>query len=154
MFGVLDRLDGTGISQEDIRRARALSSQVAVVVEVARNMHLSEQHRRRAEALIELAREMDAIVDLGYVIIGSPDEVAEQLREVAVNLNVGNLMLLLQFGNMSKQLTKYNSRLFADQVIPKLKPLFAEWEHRWWPQPMDTAQRAAVPAYTPRLAAE
>ncbi len=88
-----------------------------------------------------LAREIDAIVDQGYVIIGSPDEVAEQLREVAVNLNVGNLMLLLQFGNMSKELTKYNSRLFAEQVMPKLRPLFAEWEHRWWPQPM--AQSAA-----------
>ena len=37
MFGVLDRLDGTGISQEDIRRARALSNQAAVVLEVARN---------------------------------------------------------------------------------------------------------------------
>ena len=73
----------------------------------------------------KLAREMDAIVDIGYVIIGSPDEVVEQLREVAVNLNVGNLMLLLQFGNMSKELTKYNSRLFAEQVMPKLKPLFA-----------------------------
>src|SRR5260370_31463590 len=32
MFGVLDRLDGTAISQEDIRRARALSNQVAVLV--------------------------------------------------------------------------------------------------------------------------
>ena len=32
-----------------------------------------------------LAREMDAIVDKGYVIIGSPDEVAEQLKEVAHN---------------------------------------------------------------------
>jgi PAS domain S-box-containing protein len=64
MFGVLDRLDGTGISQEDIRRARALSSQVSVVVEVARNLHLSEQHRRRAEALIELAREMDGALRL------------------------------------------------------------------------------------------
>ena len=100
-----------------------------------------------------LAREMDAIVDQGYVIIGSPDEVVEQLREVAVNLNVGNLMLLLQFGNMSKELTKYNSRLFADKVMPKLKPTFAEWEHRWWPQPMDTALRAAVPAYTPHAQA-
>ena len=89
-----------------------------------------------------LAREMDAIVDNGYVIIGSPDEVVEQLREVAVNLNVGNLMLLLQFGNMSKELTKYNTRLFAEQVMPKLQPLFAEWEHRWWPQPMASAQRA------------
>ena len=83
----------------------------------------------------KLAREMDAIVENGYVIIGSPDEVVEQMREVANNLNVGNLMLLLQFGNMSKELTKYNSRLFADAVMPKLKPLFAEWEHRWWPQP-------------------
>jgi hypothetical protein len=52
---------------------------------------------------------------------------------------------------MSKELTKYNSRLFADQVMPKLRPLFAEWEHRWWPQPMAAAQRAAVPAYTPRM---
>ena len=64
MFGVLDRLDGTGISQEDIRRARVLSNQVAIVVEVAHNLHLSEQHRRRAEALIELAREMDGALRL------------------------------------------------------------------------------------------
>src|SRR6266567_629961 len=64
MFGVLDRLDGTGISQEDIRRARALSNQAAVVLEVARNLHLSEQHRHRAEALIELAREMDGALRL------------------------------------------------------------------------------------------
>ncbi len=57
------------------------------------------------ERFASVAREMDAIVDKGYVIIGSPDEVAEQLREVATNLNVGHLMLLLQFGNMSKDLT-------------------------------------------------
>ena len=64
MFGVLDRLDGTGISQEDIRRAKALSNQAAVVLEVARNLHLSEQHRRRAEALIELARDLDGALRL------------------------------------------------------------------------------------------
>ena len=59
MFGVLDRLDGAGISQEDIRRARALSNQAAVALEVARNLQLSESHRRRAEGLIALAREID-----------------------------------------------------------------------------------------------
>jgi hypothetical protein len=101
-----------------------------------------------------VAREMDAIVDKGYVIIGTPDEVAEQLREVAVNLNVGHLMLLLQFGNMSKQLAKYNTKLFADQVMPKMKDLFSEWNDRWWPQPMEVAQRAEVPAFMPSLAAE
>ena len=85
---------------------------------------------------------MDEIIERGYVIVGSPDEVAEQLREVAVNLNVGHLMLLLQFGNMSKELTRYNTRLFAERVMPQMKGMFAEWEDRWWPQPMAATARA------------
>src|SRR5205807_1433638 len=64
MFGVLDRLDGTGISPEDIRRARALSNQVAVVLGVAHNLHSSELHRRRAEAMMELAHEIDGVLRL------------------------------------------------------------------------------------------
>ena len=64
MFGVLDRLDATGISQEDIRRARALAAQVSVVLEVAHNLHESERHRRRAEALTKLAREIDGLLHL------------------------------------------------------------------------------------------
>jgi two-component system NtrC family sensor kinase len=62
--GVLDRLDGTGISQQDIRRAQALAAQVSVVLEVAHNLHQSEQHRRRAEVLTQLAREIDNLLHL------------------------------------------------------------------------------------------
>ena len=102
-----------------------------------------------------LAREMDAIVEKGYVIIGSPDEVAEQLREVAVNLNVGHLMMLLQFGNMGKDLAQYNTRLFAEKVMPQLTDLFAEWEDRWWPQPMNRVERASLTPFQPAaIAAE
>jgi len=64
MFGVLDRLNNTGISQQDIRRARALAAQVSVVLEVAHNLHQSEQHRRRSEALTQLAREIDGLLRL------------------------------------------------------------------------------------------
>jgi PAS domain S-box-containing protein len=64
MFGVLDRLDGTGVSQQDIRRARALAAQVAVVLEVAHNLHLAEQHRRRSQALTKLARAIDGLLRL------------------------------------------------------------------------------------------
>jgi alkanesulfonate monooxygenase SsuD/methylene tetrahydromethanopterin reductase-like flavin-dependent oxidoreductase (luciferase family) len=96
---------------------------------------------------------MQQIVDDGYVIIGSPKDVEEQLREVAVNMNVGNLMLLCQYGNMSKDLTKYNTRMFAEKVMPKLQPLFAEWEHRWWPKPMDKRARAELPAFQPGVMA-
>lgn len=49
MFGVLDKPDGAGISQEDIRRARALSNQAAIALEVARNLDSSEQQRQRVE---------------------------------------------------------------------------------------------------------
>jgi alkanesulfonate monooxygenase SsuD/methylene tetrahydromethanopterin reductase-like flavin-dependent oxidoreductase (luciferase family) len=102
-----------------------------------------------------LAREMDAIVEKGYVIIGSPDEVAAQLKEVAVNLNVGHLMTLLQFGNMGKELAQYNTKLFADKVMPQLTDLFSEWEDRWWPQPMKREARALLTPFQPAaLAAE
>jgi alkanesulfonate monooxygenase SsuD/methylene tetrahydromethanopterin reductase-like flavin-dependent oxidoreductase (luciferase family) len=95
----------------------------------------------------QLAREMDAIVDKGYVIIGSPDEVADRLRQVAKDLNVGHLMLLLQFGNMGKDLAAYNTRLFAEKVMPQLRDQFSEWEDRWWPRPMEAAERASLASY-------
>jgi hypothetical protein len=66
------------------------------------------------------------------------------LREVAKNLNVAHLMLLLQFGNMKKDLAKYNTQLFAARVMPQLHDVFADWEDRWWPQPMDRSMRAPL----------
>ena len=87
---------------------------------------------------------MEDIVERGYVIVGSPDEVVEQLTEVATELNVGHLMLLLQFGSMGKELAAHNTKLFAERVMPRLKGLFSEWEDRWWPQPMARTERAVV----------
>ena len=80
--------------------------------------------------------------------VGSP-----QIRHVGTSLNVGHLMLLLQYGNMSKDTTKYNTRLFAEKVMPKVKDLFGDWEDKWWPKPMAKGQRAAVPAFRPQLTA-
>ena len=50
-------------------------------------------------------------------------------------------MLLLQFGNMSHELAKYNTQLYAEQVLPQISGLFSEWENRWWPEPMAGADR-------------
>jgi len=108
-----------------------------------------------AAAARSLARptEMKELVDAGYIVIGSPSQVTEQIVDLAENLNVGNLMLLMQFGNMNKDLTRYNTKIFAEKVMPTLKKFYAEWEHRWWPQPMDEKQRAEIPAYTPAMRA-
>jgi alkanesulfonate monooxygenase SsuD/methylene tetrahydromethanopterin reductase-like flavin-dependent oxidoreductase (luciferase family) len=105
-----------------------------------------------ATKMQSLARDMKNIVANGYVIIGSPDEVADQLHELATTLNVGQLMLLMQFGNLSSEHTKYNTRLFAEKVMPKLKGLFSEWQNRWWPRPLARPQRATLPAFRPEAA--
>ena len=95
-----------------------------------------DERKHGAAVAAAQATTMEEIVDRGYIIVGSPDEVAEQLRECATSLNVGNLMLLLQFGNMSKDVTNYNTQMFATQVAPQLRDLFEDqWEHRWWPEP-------------------
>ena len=60
VLGLLDRPEGAGISQENVRLARALAAQVTLTLEATRNLHLSEQHRHRAEALKELALQLNS----------------------------------------------------------------------------------------------
>jgi hypothetical protein len=46
-------------------------------------------------------------------------------------------MLLLQFGNMTKELTRFNTDLFARQVMPEIHGLFDDkWEDHWSPRPI------------------
>ncbi len=91
----------------------------------------------------DTARSFEDIAERGYVVVGSPDEVAERLRDVARTLNVGHLMLLLQFGNIGRHLTLQNTELFAKRVLPQLADLFDdEWEDHWWPRPLPAEARA------------
>jgi alkanesulfonate monooxygenase SsuD/methylene tetrahydromethanopterin reductase-like flavin-dependent oxidoreductase (luciferase family) len=85
----------------------------------------------------------DRMLENGYVIVGSPTTVAEKLHVVATSLNVGHLMLLLQFGNMTKDLARLNTGLFARHVLPEIHGIFDDqWEDRWWPAPLAGDRRA------------
>jgi alkanesulfonate monooxygenase SsuD/methylene tetrahydromethanopterin reductase-like flavin-dependent oxidoreductase (luciferase family) len=75
----------------------------------------------------------DEMVDNGYVVIGSPDTVREQLEAAAKDLNVGNIAALCQFGNMRDELVRYNTKLFGEQVAPALRGMFSDWDHPYWP---------------------
>jgi alkanesulfonate monooxygenase SsuD/methylene tetrahydromethanopterin reductase-like flavin-dependent oxidoreductase (luciferase family) len=87
-------------------------------------------------------------VDDGTLISGSVEQVTEKMRELIKKLRIGHLMMLQQFGNLSKEGTMMNTRLFAEKVMPELKDLWDdEWEDRWWIQPLaeeKTAQPAEV----------
>ncbi len=63
-FAVLGRIQPGPINDEDVRKARALAAQVALALELTRNLHEAEQHRRRAEALVALAVDLTTVLDL------------------------------------------------------------------------------------------
>ncbi len=64
MFGLLDKVPPGRIPEEDVRRAQALAAQAAIAFELTANLHRSEQHRRRAEALVALALELNTVLHL------------------------------------------------------------------------------------------
>ncbi len=85
------------------------------------------------------------MVEMGFIIAGSPATVRERLREAIKDLHVGSIMLLLHFGSMPHELTRKNSQLFAQEVMPYLRDLWSEWENPWWPKPLaKTAQSTEV----------
>ncbi len=85
------------------------------------------------------------IVDKAYLVCGSPDTVVERLEDLAKRLNVGHLMLLLQFGNMGRELTMENTHRFATEVMPKLKDIFSEHDDKWWPRSGLSPEQMAKP---------
>jgi len=86
LFGLLDTLDGRSIAEEDVRRAKALSAQAAVVLESAQNLQRSEQHRKRAEDLMALALELSASIGLAEFARGFTQRAASMLRARAAAL--------------------------------------------------------------------
>jgi alkanesulfonate monooxygenase SsuD/methylene tetrahydromethanopterin reductase-like flavin-dependent oxidoreductase (luciferase family) len=91
------------------------------------------------------------MVDDGYVIAGSPATVRERLAAVVTELRVGHLMLLCQFGNLSKAQTLKNATLYAHEVMPHLRGLWSEWTDNWYPS--GAARSASVAAAPARRAA-
>lgn len=76
----------------------------------------------------------DQMIERGYIIAGHPDTVTERLDELTTQLNVGQLMLLLHFGNLSRDATMNNIARFASDVAPRLRSKFSEYEDRWTPR--------------------
>ena len=71
----------------------------------------------------------------GFVIVGSPKTVREQLMDAAKRLRIGHLLSLLHFGSMPTELCKRNIDLFAREVLPHIADLWDDrYEDRWWPE--------------------
>jgi alkanesulfonate monooxygenase SsuD/methylene tetrahydromethanopterin reductase-like flavin-dependent oxidoreductase (luciferase family) len=85
--------------------------------------------------------------DRGFVVVGSPKTVREQLLDGVKRLRIGHLLALLHFGSMGTDLTKKNIDLFAREVLPHLEGLWDDkYEDRWWPERLKTKRTAAAAA--------
>jgi len=55
-------------------------------------------------------------------------------------------MTFCHFGNMHKDLVRYNTEMYATKVMPEVSGIFEdEYEDLWWPQPLDQRARRDVP---------
>jgi alkanesulfonate monooxygenase SsuD/methylene tetrahydromethanopterin reductase-like flavin-dependent oxidoreductase (luciferase family) len=78
----------------------------------------------------------------GYIIAGTPDRVAQRLRELATELRVGQLIASLHMGNLPEETAAENTHLFGTKVIPQLRDLWAEEPDHW--TPVISQQRVAA----------
>lgn len=84
----------------------------------------------------------EQMVERGYVVIGNPTQVAEKMHHIMTELNCGHMMVLCHYGNMSAELARYNTEMFAQRVLPEIHGLFDDkWEDHWWP----SGAKPAVP---------
>jgi alkanesulfonate monooxygenase SsuD/methylene tetrahydromethanopterin reductase-like flavin-dependent oxidoreductase (luciferase family) len=63
------------------------------------------------------------LVENGYVLIGSHETVRQKLDAYQKEFGFGNLLPMLQFGTLDHMKAMENIKLFADKVIPRLKPV-------------------------------
>ena len=80
-------------------------------------------------------------IENGYIIGGSPATVRDALKDAIEKLHVGHMLLLLNIGDMTREKTMYNTRLFAEEVMPHLQGMWGEWEDKWYPKALAEKDR-------------
>ena len=66
--------------------------------------------------------EPDELVERGYVLLGSPESVRQQIQRHQAELGFGIFSGIFQFGSLGHEEFERSVRLFAGQVLPALRP--------------------------------
>jgi len=75
-------------------------------------------------------------IDSGSLAAGSPETVTEQLEHLVTSLRAGHLVGVFHVGDMPHDATLRSTRLFAEQVIPRLRHLWDDYDDHWSPTPI------------------
>jgi alkanesulfonate monooxygenase SsuD/methylene tetrahydromethanopterin reductase-like flavin-dependent oxidoreductase (luciferase family) len=82
----------------------------------------------------------------GYIIAGTPDRVAQRVRDLVTELRVGQLITSLHMGDLAEETAAENTHLFGTRVIPQLRDIWADQEDHWTPQVSQQRVAAAAPS--------
>lgn len=82
-------------------------------------------------------------VDEGFLVSGDPKQVTEQMEHLITSLKVGHVFCLMHIGDMPRDKCEKSTRLFAEQVMPKLRHLWDGYEDHWSPRPLDAGLMAS-----------
>ncbi len=74
----------------------------------------------RSKPLSELR--YDDLVDMGWLVAGSPETVAARLKELIDELGAGRVVLAMNNGSKPRWLAMKSLTMFAEEVIPRLRP--------------------------------
>ena len=72
---------------------------------------------------------MEALMENGVVIVGSPETVRRKIIECHEVLGFGTFVALMHFATLSAENTEKSMRLFAEEVLPAIQPL-SDLEYR------------------------
>lgn len=75
---------------------------------------------------LEKVETWEEILAGGYAIVGSPETVCEKLIKYGNDVGFGNLLSIMQFGDMPHEKAMRNMNLFATEVMPKLRQAFPQ----------------------------
>ena len=110
VLGVLDRCDGQNVSPEEVRRARSLAAEVAVVLQTAQALHEAEEQRHRAENLTRVALEVNATLRL--------PQFAESFAQRAADvLDAGAAVLAVAYRNQLDTIALFDRSRTVDPQV-------------------------------------
>ena len=66
---------------------------------------------------------LERLMELGTVLVGTPETILNQIEQVKEKTNLGNFVSMLQFGTLSNELTQRNQARFASDIMPKLQKM-------------------------------
>jgi PAS domain S-box-containing protein len=119
LLGLLDRKNSARISPDDVRRARVLGAEIIVALEAAHNLHLSDQHRKRTEDLMEMALDLGSALRL-------PDFVKNFTERVAAMIGAESAILALAQGNKVESVGFFGTKP-ERELQRKLNAAFSEF---------------------------